>query len=81
MQKIFYPKQHPGIMSKQLKEIQKILTAKADKNKIPFYEKMVPGEGVKNETSFGRVQREFARNLIVNRVKPERSEAAIRELV
>jgi len=31
-------------MSNQLKEIQKILKTKADKNNIPFFEKMVPGK-------------------------------------
>jgi hypothetical protein len=43
--------------------------------------KVMPGAGAKTETSFGRVQSEFARNLIVSRVRPERSEAAIRDLV
>ena len=31
-------------MSKQLKEIQKILKAKADKSNITFFEKMIPGK-------------------------------------
>lgn len=45
MQKVFDQKQYFRIiMSQQLKEIQKILTTKADKKNIPFFEKMVPGQ-------------------------------------
>ena len=63
MQKIFYQKQHPRIMSKPLKEIQKILKAKTDKSNITFFEKMVPGK----QKIYGIKTPEL--NLIVNQYK------------